>query len=113
MTLEETLAKQEQLKTQLTKAGKDFAELFEVATTQYSQCQKCLKDCPAHEYEAYGVKNEKECMKNCELVVCKETWNPLAGSYMQQLNEFQNRKPVVELTSKPSLFTNYLSEYLN
>jgi hypothetical protein len=113
MTLEETLAKQEQLKSELTNAGKKFADLFDEVTTRYSECQKCLRDCPARKYEAYGMKNEKDCMKNCELAICKETWNPLAGSYKQQLGLFQHSLSQNEEKEASSyLFTNYLSEYL-
>merc|ERR1719335_2119489 len=89
MTLEETLAKQELLKDKLKGAGQQFSELFDAVSGRYAQCQQCLSDCPAQKYEAYGVNNEKDCMKNCELVICKETWNPLAGSYAQQLAEFK------------------------
>merc|ERR1719379_1718229 len=111
MTLEETLAKQELLKGKLKTAGQQFADLFETVSNRYAQCQQCLSDCPAHKYGPYDVKNEKDFMKNCELVICKETWNPLAGSYAQQLAQFKLREETVE-TAKPSLFTNYLDQYL-
>lgn len=115
MTLEETLAKQEMLKEKLKSAGQQFADLFEEVSTRYTACQQCLNDCPAHNYETYyGITNEKDCMRNCELVVCKENWNPLAGSYEQQLAMFQKSRQQQQETAyaKPSLFTTYLDDYL-
>jgi len=117
MTLEETLAKQEQQKANLVESGKMFSELFQTVTTRYEKCQQCLADCPARNFEKYQqqgmhVNSEKECMKNCELVICQEVWNPLAGSYLQQLSEFKGRKTDVNVEyAKPTIFTNYLDSY--
>lgn len=114
ITLEERLAMREEISDSLILAGKDFRRLFEDLLKRHENCQQCQVDCPARNYQPYGVKTKRDCLKHCELIVCKERWDPLGLPYQQQLKAYLEElksRAAKQKFATPSLFTNYLDEY--
>jgi hypothetical protein len=114
ITLEERMAMREEISDQLLLAGKDFRRLFEDLLKRHENCQQCQIDCPARNYQPYGVKTKRDCLKHCELMVCKERWDPLGLPYKQQLDTYLEElhgRAAKHKFAQPSLFTNYLDEY--
>lgn len=115
MTLEERIVKKVAHENTMTEVAKSFKYLFNNLLEKQNACQQCQIDCPMRNFKPYGVQTMKECMKHCELAVCRESWEPLAGPYESQLKAYEKQrdaKSTAPELAKSSLFTNYLDDYL-
>lgn len=116
VTLEERMALEEKVDKKAEALGGEVKELFQELLTRHEDCHRCQRDCTARRFHEYQTHSLQECRDYCKLMICGEVLNPESPmSYREQVVEYVNNKFARSENptyAKPSLFTNYLDEYL-